>query len=279
MEKLIKQFIEKLDKDGVFSEDQIKEFESFGATIQKMLEAAEEKGKEDGKEEAEKDAEADEEKTEESIKAILKKVDEVKQAETKLALIKFKEHAELTVKETELVEGLSTYLTEAVENHLPEKLVVDYAKLDRLEKTFESIKETLVVTDSDVQDKVASVMEDVESELTEKSTLLNDALKRNIDYKAQLNVLEAEKVLEAKLKDVPEFEQIKLRKHFVEATAEEIEESFKTVSEKITQKEYDVESIVETKTTTVKEDLDEQVGLTDMERYAHYADRWIPAQK
>jgi hypothetical protein len=279
MEKLIKQFIEKLDKDGVFSEDQIKEFESFGAIIHKMIEEAEEKGMEKGKEEAEEEAEKDMEEVEESFKRILSKIDECKEAETKLAIMKFKEHAELTVKEEEIVEGLSKYLQEAVAEHLPEQAIIDYAELDRLRTTISGIREAVVVTDTDVQTKVASVIEEVETELNEKSTLLNDAIARNIDYKAELESLKAEKVLESKLQDIPEFEQAKIRKHFNESTAEEIDAEFDNVLEQIKLKEYDIEIIAEKNTSVVKEDLEEEAGPSEMDRYAQYAERWLPQNK
>lgn len=277
MKKLIKEFIDKLNKDGVFSEDQITEFESFGATIQTMLEEAEEKGKESGKKDAEEEAEKDMDEVEETFKGILTKIGDLHEAETKLAVIKFKEHAELTVKEEEIVTNISKYLKEAVEEHMPAQAIVDYAELDRLRKTFESIKEAVVITDTEVQAKITSVIESTQGEIEQKDEALNTAIQRNIDYKSELDLLKSEKALESKLQDIPEFEQIKLRKHFNESTAEEIDKEFDTVLEQIKQKEYDVEAVVESKSNgVIKEDVEEVIVESDMDRYSKLADRWIP---
>lgn len=285
MNKLIKQFIEKLNSDGVLSEEMIKQFETFGIKISKMLKEAEEEGYEKAKEEAEEEkAEMEKEKedemaeVEESFKRILAKIDEVKAKEQQLALMKFKEHFELSVKEEKIVEMISKYLNEAVNEHLPEQPIVDYAELDRLRKTFKNIKEAVLITDSDVQSKVSSVMEDIESELTEKSNLLNSAIARNIEYRNELNTLKAEKLLSEKLKDIPEFERRKLRKHFKESTVEEIDSEFDNVLEQIQLKEYDIERKPQ-QSSVIKEDVDLGDDESDMDRYARYTERFIPRQK
>lgn len=285
MNKLIKQFIEKLNSDGVLSEEMIKQFETFGIKISKMLKEAEEEGYEKAKEEAEEEkAEMEKEKedemaeVEESFKRILAKIDEVKAQEQQLALMKFKEYFELSVKEEKIVEMISKYLNEAVNEHLPEQPIVDYAELDRLRKTFKNIKEAVLITDSDVQSKVSSVMEDIESELTEKSNLLNSAIARNIEYRNELNTLKAEKMLSEKLKDIPEFERRKLRKHFKESTVEEIDSEFDNVLEQIQLKEYDIERKPQ-QSSVIKEDVDLDTNESDMDRYARYTERFIPRQK
>lgn len=278
MKKLITQFIEKLDKDGVFSEEQIKEFESFGATIQTMLKEAESKGKEIGKEEAEEAAKEEMEELEESFKSILAKIDEIKNQEQKLKLIKFRENAELTVKEEEIVEGISKYFDTVISEHLPEQAIIDYAELDRLRTTISNIKEAVIVTNSDVQNKITQVIETTESEIANKTEKLNDAISRNIELTSELNKIKAEAALESKLKDIPDFEQSKLRKYFKESTLEEIEESFDSVLETIKMREYQDDVIDKVNSTTIKEDLQQEIIESDIDRYAKYADRWIPSR-
>lgn len=275
MEQLIKQFIEKLDKDGVFSEEQMKEFESFGVTIKTMLEQAEEKGRKDGIEYAMNESQKEIEELDEKFKSILEKVDKIKENEIKLALLKYQENVELTTKENEIVESISKYLDATIEEYLPEQTIIDYAELDRLRTTVESIKEAVVITDKDVQEKVTTVIESTEKEISEKSNKLNEAIARNIELKAELKKLKAENVLEGKLKDIPDFEQSKIRKHFNESTAEEIEETFEFVYEQIKLKEYDVDVPGGNKTVVaIKEDIEEVES--EIDRYARYAEKWIP---
>ena len=154
MKEIIEQFVNKLNEEGILSEDQIKEFESFGSQIQSHIQEKVEAEKEEALSEAKKEHEVkiseseahhEEElrKIEEAFDSVVDKMNEVKAQEIKLALYNYRNNETLTFKEEKVVEGIDKYLSAVVEEHLPEQPVVDYAKLDRLEKTFESMRDTL----------------------------------------------------------------------------------------------------------------------------------------
>tara|TARA_E500000178_G_C17038997_1_gene765473 strand:+ start:26267 stop:27124 length:858 start_codon:yes stop_codon:yes gene_type:complete len=283
MKEIIEQFVSKLNEDGILSEDQIKEFESFGsqiqATIQEKVEAEKEKALSEIKKEAEvkiseSEAHHAEElkKIEETFDSVVEKMNEVKAKEIKLALYNYRNNETLTFKEEKVVEGIDKYLSTVVEEHLPEQPVVDYAKLDRLEKTFESMRDTLLISSDEVQSKVDSILEDVQEELVQKSDMLNEAIKRNIEYKSQIDHIEAKNTLSEKVSDLPEFERRKLEKVFKESTVDEINESFEAELEKIQSEEFEGE---ETETATiVKEEVVQEQSELDM--YAELAERFLP---
>ena len=283
MKEIIEQFVSKLNEDGILSEDQIKEFESFGsqiqATIQEKVEAEKEEALSEAKKEAEvkiseSEAHHEEElrKIEEAFDSVVEKMNEVKAKEIKLALYNYRNNETLTFKEEKVVEGIDKYLSAVVEDHLPEQPVVDYAKLDRLEKTFESMRDTLLISSDEVQSKVDSILEDVQEELAQKSDMLNEAIKRNIEYKAELDGIEAKNTLSEKVSDLPEFERKKLEKVFKESTTEEINEAFEAELEKIQSEDFEGE---ETETATiVKEEVVQEQSELDM--YAQLAERFLP---
>lgn len=283
MKEIIEQFVSKLNEEGILSEDQIKEFESFGsqiqATIQEKVDAEKDKALSEAKKESElkiseSEAHHEEEvrKIEEAFDSVVEKMNEVKAKEIKLALYNYRNNETLTFKEEKVVEGIDKYLSAVVEDHLPEQPVVDYAKLDRLEKTFESMRDTLLISSDEVQSKVDSILEDVQEELAQKSDMLNEAIKRNIEYKAQIDGIEAKNTLSEKVSDLPEFERKKLEKVFKESTTEEINEAFESELEKIQSEDFEGE---ETETATiVKEEVVQEQSELDM--YAQLAERFLP---
>ena len=283
MKEIIEQFVNKLNEEGILSEDQIKEFESFGSQIQSHIQEKVEAEKEEALSEAKKEHEVkiseseahhEEElrKIEEAFDSVVDKMNEVKAQEIKLALYNYRNNETLTFKEEKVVEGIDKYLSAVVEEHLPEQPVVDYAKLDRLEKTFESMRDTLLISSDEVQSKVDSILEDVQEELAQKSDMLNEAIKRNIEYKAQIDGIEAKDTLAEKVSDLPEFERKKLEKVFKESTKEEINEAFESELEKIQSEEFEGE---ETETATiVKEEVVQEQSELDM--YAQLAERFLP---
>jgi len=275
IKELIEKFIKGLNKDNVLSEEQIVEFESFGADIVKAITEAEETAVGACKKEAEEEADEKEAELEESFKDILTKIDEVKEKELTFALCNFKEQQDLTTKEEQIVDSMSKYLNAVVEEHLPEQAIVDYAKLDRSEKTIGAIRESVIVTDDQVQEKISTTLEGIETELTEKSTLLDDAIRRNIEYKTKMDRIVSDQTLNEKLEDLPEFEQRKLKRIFSEASSEEIREEFDTTLENIRLNEYDVDSNIDV-SSVIKEDLMEEEVISDIDQYAILAERWLP---
>lgn len=282
MKKLIQQFIEKLDKDGVLTKEQIEEFENFGVIIQKYITEAEEKAKDDAekvakdeKDVADQEKEDDDKAVEEAIKALMTKANTIKKEEIKLAVCEFRNNMDLTFNEEQVVATMDKYLTGVVEEHLPEQAVIDYDRLHRFEKTFESLRGTLLITNEYVQKKVDCVLEDIQEELTQKSDLLNDSIKRNIEYKAEIAKNESTNLLDSKLADLPEFEANKLRKVFAESLVEEIEADFDTQLETIQSIDYKTKDEIKNN-TIVTEEQKLDVVISDVDRYAQLAERFLP---
>jgi hypothetical protein len=284
MKEIIEQFITKLNKDGILSEEHIQDFEAFGSEIKTKIEEGLASAKEEALSEAKKEAELkiseseahhEEElrKIEETFDSVVEKMDALRKEEIKLALCNYRMNESLLFEEEKVVEGIDKYLTAVVEDHLPEQPVVDYAKLERLENTFESVKNQLLISDDDVQAKVNSVLEDVQEELAQKSELLNDSIKRNIEYKSELQRIKASETLSEKVSDLPEFERKKIEKVFAESTSEEINEAFETELAKI-KEEYTEEEIDNSK--VVVEEKVEEEATSDLDYYAEMAERFLP---
>jgi hypothetical protein len=284
MKEAIEQFVNKLNEEGILSEDQIKGFEELGSEIQKQIEEKAEAEKEkaivEAKEDlkiklAESEAHHEDElkKIEETFDSVIKKMNAINESKIKLALCNYKLNEKLSFDEQKVVEGIDKYLTTVVEDHLPEQPVVDYAKLDKLEKTFETMRESLLITNDDVQSKVDSILEDVQEELSQKSDLLNDAIKRNIEYKAKLDKIDAENTLSEKVSDLPDYERKKLEKVFSESTSDEINEAFESELEKIQNEEYLAEE-VDNSAPVIQEKVEEAKSELDM--YAQLAERFLP---
>ena len=129
MKEIIEQFVSKLNEEGILSEDQIKEFESFGSqiqtTIQEKVDAEKDKALSEAKKESElkiseSEAHHEEEvrKIEEAFDSVVEKMSEVKAKEIKLALYNYRNNETLTFKEEKVVEGIDKYLSAVVEEHL-----------------------------------------------------------------------------------------------------------------------------------------------------------------
>jgi galactitol-specific phosphotransferase system IIB component len=283
MNKLIKEFLEKLNVEGVFSDEQIKEFEKLGEAVDAVVISAKQQTEAELTEKFEKEIkelteqhETDQAEIMTQLGEAIEKMNSIKSAEIKHELIKYKEHIDLTTRETEIVEQLSKYLKESIESHIPSKPVVDYAELSRLRGLFNHIKEAVMISETDIQDKVSSVIENIESDLTKTTESLNEAIARNIEYKSQIDSITASTLLEEKIKDLPEFEQDKLRKEFKESTSDEIEEGFQASLDVIREKYR--EDDTPPNTLEIKEDNeeDEDASFNDIDRYAKLAERWIP---
>ena len=296
MKEAIGQFVNKLNEEGILSEDQIKGFEELGSEIQKQIEEKAEAEKEkaivEAKEDlkiklAESEAHHEDEikKIEETFDSVVEKLNTISESKIKLALYNYKLNEKLSFNEEKVVEGIDKYLSTVVEDHLPEQPVVDYAKLDKLEKTFESMRDTLLITNDDVQTKVDSILEDVQEELSQKSDLLNDAIKRNIEYKTKLDKIDAENTLSEKVSDLPEFERTKLEKVFSESTSEEINEAFEKELEKIQTEDFEAEEVDNSKASLISSEVDNSAPViqekveeaqSELDMYAQLAERFLP---
>jgi len=109
----------------------------------------------------------------------------------------FKTQYETTITE-KVNEFIDTYIAESV----PQEVVVDSAKLRRLEECMHSIRETLVINDDFVQTEVKEALEDAQSQIDEKQEKINSLMVENMDIRKQIKSSEAASLLEKKTADM-----------------------------------------------------------------------------
>lgn len=215
----IKEAKEKAFKDGVEQtltemEASIKEAEKLAhdAGIKTALDAAEGEASEYDKE----------------VKAALLEFSDVLDKYLELTLQK--SELETTEKVTEqMTEALNDYLDEKIQDLIPESLIIDYDRAQRLEKVFNTFKQALVLEESDVQNKIKELNESALREVEKaKATLIAES-ERRIAAEQKLARTNAALLLVEKLEGIPAYERGILKKKFAGASCELINESFDKV--------------------------------------------------
>ena len=145
------------------------------------------------------------------------------------------------LKETKQIsDKVSNYLDLYAESVCPKKIVVDYAKMKKLEAINESLRDVLLANDDAVVAKKAQLDESfkkekgkLETEVAKMQVKLNESMAKTQELNKKLQQYKALELLESKTKDLPTFEARKIKKHFSEATAPEIEKNFNKVLESV----------------------------------------------
>lgn len=230
-DQLIK-LIESIDTDNVLNKEQKLELESFGESIVTKLNEEREAGYKAGFDESKNIAESwvDEFETEvdSKVKELVESTDILIAKREELAVLESNGNVD-----TEMVDKLSEYLSIYISDVMPESVVIDYKKLQRLEKVTESMRGLLIISEDEVHDKVTELSESIESttasikdELTLKESQLQAEMESRIKVESTLNKLLTKTTLSEKLKDIPDLEAKKLKRHFAESTVDEINETF-----------------------------------------------------
>ena len=160
------------------------------------------------------------------------------------------EHAEIATKiqkkvtaikeSKKLARKLINYLEMYVESVLPKKTIVDYDRMQKLEKLTENLKELLVVDDDSVQQKKKELQEsfdakrkELETQLAKTQVKLNESMDKVLKLNKKIDSIKAIELLESKTKDLPSYESEQIKKRFANATTTEIEKNFKKVLESV----------------------------------------------
>lgn len=174
-----------------------------------------------------------------------------------------------------LGDKVSDYLDLYVESVCPKKNIVDYAKMKKLEAINESLRDVLLVNDDAVVAKKEQLEESykkqkgkLETEVAKMQVKLNESMEKAQQLKKKLSKYKAAELIESKTKDLPAFEARRLKKHFAEATAPEIEKNFKKALKEV-KKEAD--EVAEEMETTLEAEVQkivdsEDIGENDMLR-------------
>ena len=172
--------------------------------------------------------------------------------------------------ESAKLEGkVSSYLDLYLESVCPKKTIVDYAKMKKLEQINESLRDVLLANDEAVEEKKTQLEESfkkekgkLETEVAKIQVKLNESMEKNEDLTKKLSQYKAVEVLESKTQDLPAYEARKIKKHFVEATADEIEQKFDKVLESVQKEAEEVEEEAE---TTLEAEVNKIVDSEEVE--------------
>jgi len=153
-----------------------------------------------------------------------------------------------------------------VESICPDKLVVDYAKMKKLEQLNESLRDVLLVNDEAVASKKKQLEKNfknekskLESEIAKMQVKLNESMEKAGKLNKKIKEYKASELLESKTKDLPVFEARKIKKHFAESSADEIERNFKKFYESIKKDtDDDAEKTLEAEVKSIIDDNDNE---------------------
>jgi len=151
-----------------------------------------------------------------------------------------------------------------VESILPKKTIIDFDRMQKLEKIHESLKDLLVVNDDAVESKVKSLEESYktkksqcETEVAKANVKLEESLKKNAALKRKLDSLKAVELLESKTKYLPDFEAHAMKKRLCESSVQEIEKKFDKTLEAVRE---DAQKIAAEEESTLDEEIEKIVG-------------------
>lgn len=181
---------------------------------------------------------------------------------------KVQERIQLLKETKQLSDKVSSYLDLYVESVCPKKVVVDYAKMKKLEAINESLRDVLLANDDAVIAKKAELDESfkkekgkLETQVAKMQVKLNESMAKTQELNDKLKEYKALELLESKTKDLPSFEARKIKKHFAEATAPEIEKNFTKVLESMKDAAKKNEEIEE---TTLEAEVNKIVAEDDV---------------
>ena len=139
-----------------------------------------------------------------------------------------------------LARKVDNYLSLYVESILPEKTIVDYNRMKKLEQIHESIKDLMLVNEDAVEFKKAQLDEsfkkqkrDYETQIAKLQVKLNESMDNQLKLSNRSDKIKGKELLESKLADLPDYEANQIRKRLAEATEIEVKTNFKKVLESV----------------------------------------------
>ena len=135
---------------------------------------------------------------------------------------------------------VNDYLDMYVESVLPKKTIVDYDRMQKLEKIHESLKDMLVADEDAVKAKQEQLAESfaadkkaLETQIAKLQVKLNESMDKTLKLNKKIDSFKAQELLESKTKDLPSYEARQMKKRFAGATTAEIEKKFETILESV----------------------------------------------
>jgi hypothetical protein len=178
-----------------------------------------------------------------------------------------KEHAELTGKiqdkvtsekeSQKIAEAVDSYLSKYVEEILPNKTIVDYARMEKLERIQESLKEMLVISEANISDKTTEITDELTKKNEETTKKLDECKEKIKEQEKELSSLKAEKFINDKTKDLPEIESDKVKEKTQGMGLDEVTEKYDSILESVQKEIADEKVVTEDDTKSLEEAITE----------------------
>ncbi len=139
---------------------------------------------------------------------------------------KVAEHYEGKLVNEKLAKSVSNYLDEYVKDVMPEKIVVNEAKLGRLEKFYEQLRELVMINDEKFQSEIKEAVLDAKGIIESKDKEIDKLMMEKAELKAKMSIKEAKTTLESKVKDLSPKMKLYLESFFKDADVKTIEGKF-----------------------------------------------------
>lgn len=171
---------------------------------------------------------------------------------------------------------VNDYLELYVESVLPNKSIVDYDRMHKLERIHESLRDALIISDDAVENKILQLEESFklkkskcETKIAKMQVKLNEAVSKNKKLKKHIDSFKAAELLESKTKDLPTFEARRVRKALAEASTSEIEQKFDKTLKEVNKeaeivKKSEMSDLEQTLEHEIKNILEQDVDENDM---------------
>lgn len=191
----------------------------------------------------------------------------------------------------QLARKVGGYLDLYVESVLPEKTIVDYDRMRKLENLHESLKDLLVADEDAVvakkqqlSEKFSKAKRDYETKIAKLTAQLGESMAKTRKLSGKIEQFKAMELLESKTKDLPTFEARAMKKRLTGATVAEIENSFKKVYESVKKEieedeaeqeaslESEIQGILDAECSENKPEVEENDMLRGRNHNAHVAE-------
>ncbi len=224
------------DTRDEFKKERVKAFkrgkDSVSEYAEKSVKEAEKNGFEAGRKAAIQEAVEDESERVERILGTLKRLCKSFDKVAKLIEIISTKETEERMQES-FRDTIGDYIDKKINESFPEKIVIDYDRLNVLESVCESFKKTLCVNDKAVAEVVESTRNEIMQEFDEAKESLKNQTQRRIQAEQLLESVKAENKLLKRVAVLPVSEQKAMMERFKGASEAAINESFDAELQKL----------------------------------------------
>lgn len=219
----LEEILEKLDADCIAKLKQVIDAidQDHGAKAKEMIAAALEKQDEEHGEKLDQVVNTLDAQATDKLTQVVDKLDD--EATEKLKAVK--EYYETKYMDV-ITEKLDKYFEAYLEEVQPKEVVLDAAKLERLSKSIDAIKEILMINDDYVQSEVKEAVVEAKSIIEEKDSQINNLMLQIAEVKRTEKAKDAKAFLESKIASASPKLKSFLEVTFKNSSKEEIQDKF-----------------------------------------------------